>query len=107
MGLDEAGGDEAAVEIKSVGFGPDFRFDCGDPAAGHPDVHRRSIGFAACDPRSAQYEVQGHESLLSAGADQSAPAVSVGDGFAPQLPDPPVHAGVSKPASPGRIPTPS
>ena len=104
VGLDEAGGDEAAVEIKSVGFGPDFGFDCGDPAAGHPDVHRRSIGFAACDPGSAQYEVQGHESLLSAGADQSAPAVSVGDGFAPRLPDPPVHAGVSKPASPGVYP---
>ena len=99
VGLDETGGDQAAVEIEGVGRGSDLRLDCRDSAAGDPDIHWRSIGVRARDPGSAQHEVQGHEPLLCAGANRPALAASVVDVYAPRLPVPPVPAGLPEPAS--------
>ena len=77
VGLDEAGGDEAAFEVEGVGLGTDLRLDGGDPAAGDPDVHRRGVRPGAGDPCPSEYGVQGHRPAIPAsvgGASVPAPA---------------------------------
>ena len=58
VGLDESGGDQAAVDVEGLGIRPDLRLDGDDPIAGEPDVHQRRVRIRAGDAGPVEHEVR-------------------------------------------------